>query len=689
MRRLVCIWLLGLAACADFDAAVADCVAKGLCVSDASVAGGGSAGGGGASSGGGTAGGGSGGSGGSAGGGSSEMPSLALLPSSLDFGAQPVSTTVTRTTELRNLGGGVATVTGITTPMAFTVDAGGCTTLAADASCTLTVAFRSPVPGNFEGDLLVQEASGFALASLTAIATSSTPSFSLTPAVANFPETELDAGTELPFTVTNTGPVRLGVQAPMVMNGTTNSYALTTNGCADASIDTGQTCTFSVRFQPKAEGRVLGSVSVGVSGGGALAPETSPLDGGGFVRFPLNLVVAVPTNTERDGGAIVEGAYACSGNCTLWARRGQHSFTPVPALTAQFQSWGGDCGGAFPVCALNVHDGGTVVANFGFPNRIFVLRDAGTGDSLRSGFIARCKAEAAAAGLKDVANFDVFTSVGSTPPTQETTYTARLGFLRPDGRPAFFSGSDLTTGAAAHPPLLLADGGPVAEGTLVWTGNATDNCGNWTNTVVNGTAASGQVGNPWVGGPTYADSHKTLCTERQGVYCMEVKFSGPQVQRTTPPIGSRRAFISLASLTGSDLGTIGDTQCQTEATAAGLGGTFVALRRINDSLNVTADGGTWYRTDGVQLVPTAASLFSIRAPLNWLAPLNRTADGGLSATLSVWTGGLDGGTAQNCNNWSGSAGAAIIGNAQTVGPGSLGGTSVQCMASRSFYCFQR
>ncbi len=185
-------------------------------------------------------------------------------------------------------------------------------------------------------------------------------------------------------------------------------------------------------------------------------------------------------------------------------------------------------------------------------------------------------------------------------------------------------------------------------------GPTTTHCDKWTN----GTAArSGIVVMP-TSSLAWSTPRNGSCVQQFHLICAE---RGRVVPVPPPAETGRIAFVTETLWFGNDGLAGADALCATEATAAGLPGTFRAWLGSSaggPDARFSTTGEPWRRVDGPRLAPTAAA-FLTGDPLTTFA--NRTAQGAVVST-NTWTG-ADG---QHCSDWTG-AGNGTVGN-----PGSIG-----------------
>ena len=214
---------------------------------------------------------------------STTAPAVAVAPSSLTFGAQRVGTTSSaQTTTLTNTGGGPLTITGVTATGDFTRTGDTCprgpSTLAAGATCTVTIVFSPTAPGSRSGAVqFADDATG----SPQSVALSG----SATQPAATLDQATLAFGTQLvgttsatrTATLTNTGSAPLSI-ASVTPAG---DYTLTsTCPLAPATLAVGAGCSLNVTFAPGATGARAGTLKLVDDAPGA--PHTVVLSGTGI-----------------------------------------------------------------------------------------------------------------------------------------------------------------------------------------------------------------------------------------------------------------------------------------------------------------------------------------------------------------------------------------------------------------------
>ena len=216
-------------------------------------------------------------------------------------------------------------------------------------------------------------------------------------------------------------------------------------------------------------------------------------------------------------------------------------------------------------------------------------------------------------------------------------------------------------------------------------------CGDYTSTVgmiIGGsTAAQGSMASTYFG---------TICSSTQSRwYCLAIDRTA--VVQVVPPPARRFAFVTAATWTPGGGLAGADALCQSEATDAGLPGTYRALlasTSASAASRFNSSGSPWTRVDGVAVTSAAAAMFTATY---WDASPAVTANGSqYLGNNSVWSGattvnsvGTAGGT---CNNWTSTSGAmSLAGRAgYSWVPGFYGlDISIACNATvRRLACFQ-
>lgn len=270
------------------------------------------------------------------------------------------------------------------------------------------------------------------------------------------------------------------------------------------------------------------------------------------------------------------------------------------------------------------------------------FQSSGTGDAL-------CNQLAATAGLDGT--YRVLHST-STTPWIDIAPTAR-GWIRPDGMPVADQLSDLS-GPTPAAISMTETGALVSVADRFWAPH-TAGCQDWSTTqgTLTGRGIPAMRGSNYQsGGGDYA------CDVPAHVICL-----GVDRNVVVDPVREtgRRAFTSQPWSASSGL-PAADATCASEATAAGLPGTFRALLAMPGASAISRfdlTRGRWSRVDGVPLLPTAAAWATAT---DFDAAPSMHATGADTYYRPILTGAPDFGTpgtsADTCNGWSDAAGQA-------------------------------
>lgn len=158
------------------------------------------------------------------------------------------------------------------------------------------------------------------------------------------------------------------------------------------------------------------------------------------------------------------------------------------------------------------------------------------------------------------------------------------------------------------------------------------------------------------------------------------------------PLAPKRVFQTLLGREG-DFGGLAsaDAACQSEADDAGLTGTYKAW--LSDS-TISAASRLTHASVPYQLVngTTIAADWTDLTDGTLDAPIDLSADGGMTALANVWTGTEADGTASpnNCSNWTSSS-TSLIGDlgSEVTSSGWSAFGSGNCGEVPGFYCFEQ
>jgi hypothetical protein len=293
-----------------------------------------------------------------------------------------------------------------------------------------------------------------------------------------------------------------------------------------------------------------------------------------------------------------------------------------------------------------------------------------------------CSTSAAAAGLAGTYVAWVSTS---TVNAIDRLGSAR-GWVRPDGRLFADTAADIAASRVYYPLDVdesgsaldrIADGSVLtltqADGTVA----AGATCGDLTTT-----AGSGQTGFPLELGAAWTAFAQASCVGSYHLYCFGIDHITP-LAAPAPP--QRYAFVSTETFAIGGGVTAADAVCASEASNAGLPGTYLAVLAT-----ASASAGSrfhvgfpWAKPDGA--VVTAA----LERPLT---PIDETATGSVLSGVFVWTGAGDlvSTGAETCTDWTDvNAGyAGYVGSTTYAGLPAIEIGTQGCTGAYHLYCFE-
>ncbi|HUO13476.1 MAG TPA: FG-GAP-like repeat-containing protein [Verrucomicrobiae bacterium] len=206
---------------------------------------------------------------------------LTIAPASLTFGTQLLATSSpSQPVTLSNPNSTAVTISSIgftgTDPKDFTETTTCGTTLAANSSCTINVAFKPTSINTRTANLSVTDSAGNSpqTVALKGVATA----VKLTPASLTFAAQTVGT-TSSPQTITFSNVSGSGTitVSKVAITGTDASSFAETNNCT--SVGPKGTCTINVTFTPTTAGTLTGSLTITDTGGGS--PQSVPLSGTG------------------------------------------------------------------------------------------------------------------------------------------------------------------------------------------------------------------------------------------------------------------------------------------------------------------------------------------------------------------------------------------------------------------------
>ena len=259
------------------------------------------------------------------------------------------------------------------------------------------------------------------------------------------------------------------------------------------------------------------------------------------------------------------------------------------------------------------------------------------------------------------------------------------GWIRTDGKPFVDTVGDLLAGHHFYALRLDENGDDIGPNAVsVATGADTTgrayfggNCTDWTDP-----AAAYEIGLPSASGMAWSTGGANPCTNGAHLYCFGVGYTTP-LEMT--PVAGRLAFVTVQAYvpTGGLAGA--DALCASEASAAGLPGSFLALLPTSSTSAISRfdiSGPTWVRPDGIALADSPLAF----ASGDLLASPNLTALGSPTANRHVMTGGaIPLPMIDPCNDWTGGPGGSQEGNCNFASIQAFDSTTTGCNGE-PIYC---
>ncbi len=318
---------------------------------------------------------------------------LSLSGTDTDFGTVTLgSSSSTVTFVLSNSGN--ATSSQVTTSVGSTsfvlVDGCSGTTVAAGATCSVTVHFQPLASGTASTTLTVTTVSGdhFTRA-LTGLGV--TPgSLTISPTGFDFGAVALGA-TSAPhtFTITNSGGSVAG-QPSLAFTGTVAAWAQTSTTCT-GPLAAGANCTATVQFQPGTVGAKPASLSASAAPGGT---AVAMLSGVGTASVTV-------TAAGNGSGQVTSSppGLNCGATCAFDFSSGPVTLTATPAVGSTFAGFSGDCVGSSCTLALATAQQVTATFTLQTPTLTVARTGAGTGTVTSTSGAINCGATCSASVL--------------------------------------------------------------------------------------------------------------------------------------------------------------------------------------------------------------------------------------------------------------------------------------------------
>ncbi|MBL0218619.1 MAG: hypothetical protein IPQ07_32665 [Myxococcales bacterium] len=326
----------------------------------------------------------------------------------------------------------------------------------------------------------------------------------------------------------------------------------------------------------------------------ALSPDGGGPSVDGFVHITIERLGS-GTGTIVGPAGFTCSAARCEAVVTpgtaMWLRA-------VPANDAWFAGWTGLCGGNLS-CTFDATTSLTLQAEFApIPNRVFVT-SIGTNGAIGgiAGADALCAARATAGGLSG--NFIAFLSDSTT--NSVNRISSSRGWIRIDGAPFADAPTAFASGNLVFPPRLDEYGNDVGSDqvfTGINAGSVTANtCLDWTSSSATeyGFGALTQFASRLTSGwdQTCDSSARLLCVEVGRIVPVEIH----------PDTTTKQAFATTGTWTPGNGRGSADALCASEASGAGLSGSFLAALATSTETIASrfSASAQYHRVDGVRL----------------------------------------------------------------------------------------
>ncbi len=212
---------------------------------------------------------------------------IAVSPSSLSFASRPINTTSSaQTIAVSNGGGASFQITGITlsgTDAAAFTASNGCSTVAAGASCTISLTFKPTTTGAKAATLAIASTAigtPSVSVSLSGTGSAAAPIIGLSASSFSFGNQFVGtASAGRTLTISNAGSASLAISSS-VLSGT-NAAAFTKTGTC-TSVAAGASCALTLAFAPSATGAASATLTINSNASGSAA-TTVALTGAGIV----------------------------------------------------------------------------------------------------------------------------------------------------------------------------------------------------------------------------------------------------------------------------------------------------------------------------------------------------------------------------------------------------------------------
>ncbi|HEV2383216.1 MAG TPA: FG-GAP-like repeat-containing protein [Terriglobia bacterium] len=212
----------------------------------------------------------------------SSAPVVTLSPASIDFGTPLIGSKTVKTVTLTNSGNATLTVSSVTSTGSpgFTgiPPTSNCTSVAAGASCTITVTFDPSSSTSVTGSIVIADNATPATQTVALSGSGTGPAVNLAPTSLSFPGQAVKSTSMAQIvTLTNGGTSALSIMS-VTVTGSAASEFTATSACG-SSVAVGASCTISVTFSPTSSGNQ--SAALTITDNAANSPQSFSLSGGG------------------------------------------------------------------------------------------------------------------------------------------------------------------------------------------------------------------------------------------------------------------------------------------------------------------------------------------------------------------------------------------------------------------------
>ena len=253
---------------------------------------------------------------------------LAVIPTALDFGSVVQGATSTNATvNVANAGGSATgTITAAlsgTNASAFAIATSNCTTLAAQAACTLVLRYTPSALGAQTATLTISGTPGGTVTSTLTGTGVLSGQLTINPTTQAFANTLVGQATgATTFTVTNTAGTSAGPLSVQITGANAGEFHVGSTTCAGNVIAPAGTCTIGVAFAPTSVGTKAASLLV--TGGGTISAS---LSGNGLPGPALAI-----SPSSKDFGSVGLGLTSAGQTFTITNVGGAPTTVPAVAL---------------------------------------------------------------------------------------------------------------------------------------------------------------------------------------------------------------------------------------------------------------------------------------------------------------------------------------------------------------------